>query len=119
MTPDNFTEELLHEWLKIFVVMTLLCLIFIVNFIYIISRRKWSSSIVLSMLTLTVTLAAFIILWLAVVLITDAYGNLTFYYETRWLDKFTTVAAVAMGILYVISVFKAVFSYTGRVRANL
>ena len=101
MTPDNFTEELLHEWIKVFVVMALLCLIFLVNFIYIISRRKWSSSVDLAMITLTVTLAAFIVLWLAVVLITDAYGDITFYYETRWLDKFTTISAVAMGILYV------------------
>ena len=118
MTPDNFTEELLHEWIKVFVVMALLCLIFLVNFIYIISRRKWSSSVDLAMITLTVTLAAFIVLWLAVVLITDAYGDITFYYETRWLDKFTTISAVAMGILYVTGIFKAVFSYTGRLRTN-
>ncbi len=116
MTPDNFTEELLNEWTKIFVVLILLCFIFIVNFIYIISRRRWTSSIALAMLTLTVTLAAFVILWAAVVMITDAYGNITFYDETRGLDKFTTMAAIAMGILYIISAFKTAFSYSGRAK---
>ena len=119
MTPDNFTEELLNEWTKIFVVLILLCCIFIVNFIYIISRRRWNSSVVLAMLTLTITLAAFIILWTAVVMIADAYGNITFYDETRGLDKFTTIAAIAMGILYIISAFKTAFSYVGRAKKTL
>ena len=116
MTPDNFTEELLHEWTKVFIVMVLLCLVFLVNFVYIISRKKWTSSVILAMLTLTITMAAFIVLWLAVVLITDAYGNRVLYDETRWLDKFITIEAAAMGIMYIIGALKVVFSYTGRLK---
>ncbi|HIV80296.1 MAG TPA: hypothetical protein IAB13_04975 [Candidatus Avanaerovorax faecigallinarum] len=115
---DDFREELLFEWNKLFVVFILIFTLALIHFAYVMFQKRWSSSVVLALSTMTVLFITFIVLWIAVVYITDAYADSIFYEQTRWLDNFNTIAFIVLGILCIISTAKTIFLYKQRYKQH-